>query len=97
ESRQEARLLILPSLGADSELAASVVAVNEQLAEMMRRAAAGGRRKGEGPPLMERALLGGVTSIVADHLLSGQTEKLAELEPQLVALMLMPYGMLAAG
>jgi AcrR family transcriptional regulator len=91
DSPHEARLLILDSLGADSELAAQVLAVNEELVDLMRKGSAGRTRSKQLPPLMERALVGGVTSIVAEHLISGETHLLAELEPQLVQLMLMPY------
>lgn len=86
----EARLLILPALGADAELSARVLAVDEQLIELLQKGIVG-KLKPQRPLLMERAIVSGTTSIVADYLISGETDKLAELEPHLVQLMLMPY------
>ena len=91
DSPHEARLLILPALGADAELAARVLAIDDQLIDLLRKGGAPRMRPPNRPLLMERALVSGVTSIVADYLISGETHMLAELEPQLVQLMLMPY------
>lgn len=43
------------------------------------------------PPTMERALVGGIASIVSDRLLSEEPAALAELEPQLAEFLLVPY------
>lgn len=43
------------------------------------------------PPTMERALVGGIASIVSDRLLSEEPQALAELEPQLAEFILVPY------
>jgi AcrR family transcriptional regulator len=91
ESPHEARLLILPALGADSELTARALAVDDQLIDLLRKRGAGRTPPPHRPQLIERALISGVTSIVADHLISGETHLLAELEPQLVELMLIAY------
>ena len=64
--------------------------LDEQLIELLQKGIVG-RMRPQRPLLMERALVSGVTSIVADYLISGETHMLAELEPQLVQLMLMPY------
>lgn len=45
----------------------------------------------EMPPMMERALVGGIASIVSDRLLSEQPQALAGLEPQLAEFILVPY------
>jgi hypothetical protein len=43
------------------------------------------------PPTTERALIGGVASIVADRLLSEEPRSLVDLEPQLAEFLLLPY------
>jgi hypothetical protein len=83
--------MILHTLGADPELASRVLATNGELVELMERRGAERPRPTPRLPLMERALVGGVTSIIAEHLIGGDPGRLAELEPQLVELMLMPY------
>jgi AcrR family transcriptional regulator len=91
ESPQEARLLILESIGADPVLAGSVIASHDELVELLRA----GRRRCPGaadlPEVTERALIGAATSVVADLLMAGKAGELIELEPQLLELMSMPY------
>jgi hypothetical protein len=43
------------------------------------------------PPVNERLLVGGVASIVCEHLLAEEPAALAALEPQLLEALLMPY------
>lgn len=43
------------------------------------------------PPSTERALIGGVASIVSDRLLSEEPQALVDLEPQLAEFLLVPY------
>ncbi|HEX7280140.1 MAG TPA: TetR/AcrR family transcriptional regulator [Solirubrobacterales bacterium] len=45
----------------------------------------------EMPPATERALVGGVASIITDRLLSEEPQALIELEPQLAEFLLVPY------
>lgn len=77
--------------------AASLAAAERQLAVMERFA----RLLGEGrrlypaaaslPAATERALVGGVASIVSGHLLMEDTEAIPAIEPELVELLLTPY------
>jgi AcrR family transcriptional regulator len=91
ESPQEARLLILESVGADPALADSVIAFHGELVRLMRT----GRRlcpHAAGlPDVTERALIGATTSVAADQLMAGKAGELINLEPQLLELMSMPY------
>jgi AcrR family transcriptional regulator len=43
------------------------------------------------PPATERMLIGGVASIICDHLLAENPVAISRLEPQLVELLLIPY------
>jgi AcrR family transcriptional regulator len=43
------------------------------------------------PPTTERALIGGIASIVSDRLLSEEPKAIAELEPELAEFLLLPY------
>jgi TetR/AcrR family transcriptional regulator len=43
------------------------------------------------PPMIERALIGGIASIVSDRLLSEEPRALVALEPQLAEFILVPY------
>lgn len=48
-------------------------------------------RAAEMPPATERALVGGIASIVSDRLLSEEPRALVDLEPQLAEFLLLPY------
>jgi AcrR family transcriptional regulator len=91
ESPQEARLLVLESMGADPVLADSVIACHGKLIELLRT----GRRlcphAASLPDVTERALIGATTSVAADLLMAGKAGELINLEPQLLELMSMPY------
>lgn len=63
----------------------------ETLADLLREGRRFYPRAAEMPPAIERALIGGVASIVADRLLSEEPQALAELEPQLAEFLLVPY------
>jgi AcrR family transcriptional regulator len=77
--------------------AASLAATERQLAAVESFAAllSGGRRlyprAAELPAPTERALVGGIASIISGHLLAEEPQVLFELEPQLTELVLMPY------
>jgi hypothetical protein len=43
------------------------------------------------PQLTERALVGAATSVIGAKLMAGQADRLVDLEPELVQLILMPY------
>ena len=77
--------------------AASLAATERQLAAVESFAVllSGGRRlyprAAELPPPTERALVGGIASIISGHLLAEEPQALFDLEPQLTELVLMPY------
>ena len=77
--------------------AASLVASERQYAalETLANLLREGRRfypgAAEMPPATERALVGGVASIIADRLLSEEPQALIDLEPQLAEFLLVPY------
>ena len=48
-------------------------------------------RAAELPAPTERALVGGIASIISGHLLAEEPQALSELEPELAELVLMPY------
>lgn len=80
------------------EAAASSLAAAERLFAAVDRYAAllrEGRRlypRAESlPPATERALVGGIASILCEHLLAEDPEAILGLEPQLVELLLTPY------
>lgn len=91
DSPHEARLLILHTLGADSELTERVLEANGRLVDL----AQGGRTAPAADKLLEgllvRAMVGGITSIVAEQLIAGDTDRVRELEPHLIELMLVAY------
>ena len=91
ESPQEARLLILESIGADGALADAVIASHHALVDLLHA----GRRHcpaaADLPEVTERALIGATTSIAADLLMAGRANELIDLEPQLLELISMPY------
>jgi AcrR family transcriptional regulator len=91
DSPHEARLLLVHALGADEELSAQVLATNQLLIELVRRGRAETLTASRPPALIDRALVGGITAIVAEHLIAGSPGKLVDLQPQLVELLLMPY------
>jgi AcrR family transcriptional regulator len=91
ESPQEARLLILHTLGADPELSERVLEAHGRLVELMQRGRTEPAAEEVLSGLLVRGLVGGITSIVAEQLTSGNTHQLRELEPHLVELMLVAY------
>lgn len=91
ESPQEARLLILESMGADPVLADRLIASHKELVGLLRLGRTHSPRAAELPEVTERALIGATISIVADLLMAGKAGDLIELEPQLLELMSMPY------
>lgn len=94
---EEARLLIVDAVAADSTLAERVLASNDYLVGLLRNGREQCLEAGSLPELTERALIGAASSVIGSRLLSGQADRLPMLEPELVQLMLMPYvGIIAA-
>lgn len=92
ESPEEARLLILESMGADPVLADSVIAYHGELIELLRTGRWICPRVAGLRDVTERALIGATTAVAADLLMSGKADALIELEPQLLELLSMPYA-----
>jgi AcrR family transcriptional regulator len=86
-----ARLLIVDGVAAEPELVERVLASNEILVSLLRNGREQCPRAGFLPELTERALIGGASSVIACHLLSGRVELLPQLQSQLVQLLLLPY------
>jgi AcrR family transcriptional regulator len=88
---EEALLLVVDTVAADSTLALRVLAFNDFLVGLLRNGREQWPRAASLPELTERALIGAVTSVIGARLMSGQADRLLDLEPQLVQLVLMPY------
>jgi AcrR family transcriptional regulator len=88
---EEARLLVVEAMAADPALVSRVLASNDLLVGLLRNGRGQYPQAAGLPDLTERALIGAITSIVGTGLLSGCADRLPELEPQLVQLLLMPY------
>ena len=63
----------------------------ESFASMLRDGRRLYPRAAELPPPTERALIGGIASIISGHLLAEEPQALSGLEPELTELILMPY------
>jgi AcrR family transcriptional regulator len=91
ERPEEAQLLVVDAVAADLTLAERVLASNDFLVGLLRNGRERCPEAASLPELTERALIGAVSSVIGNRLLSGQADRLPALEPQLVQLMLMPY------
>jgi AcrR family transcriptional regulator len=91
EAPDEARLLSLDVVGADPAVASEVVVSSERLAAMLHT----GRQyypEAEGlPDLTEMALVSAVSSLLSRVFIDGEADRVEELTPQIVQLLLMPY------
>jgi AcrR family transcriptional regulator len=85
----QARLLTLDALAADSQASGRGLAAIDRFAEMLRGGRAKHRQAEALPEITERAMVGSVSMMISSRLLRG--ESLAGLEPQLVYLVLVPY------
>ena len=87
----EARLICIEFSPSDPVLAANGRACQDRLMALLEQ----GRKHAPAgavlPPVTERALIGGITFILARHLSRGELEELPALKPQLVQLFLIPY------
>jgi AcrR family transcriptional regulator len=66
-------------------------AAMETFADLLREGRRFYPQAAEMPPETERALIGGIASIVSDRLLSEEPQALISLEPQLAEFLLVPY------
>jgi AcrR family transcriptional regulator len=88
---QEAQLLLPEAVAADPVIASRVLASNDFLVGLLRSGRERCPQAASMPELTERALVGAAMSVIGARLMSGEADRLAELEPQLVQLVLMPY------
>lgn len=85
------RLLTLEALAAEPTLASRVIASHDFFAVLLRAGREHWPRAAALPESIERVLVGAVVTAVGQLLSSGRADRLPELEPQLVRLVLMPY------
>jgi AcrR family transcriptional regulator len=88
---EEALLLVLDALAFDPELASRVLASHDYLVGLLRNGREYCPQAASLPELTERALVGAMASIIGSRLMSGQSDQLPALRPQLVQLVLIPY------
>jgi TetR/AcrR family transcriptional regulator len=90
-SPARAGLLVIGNGTADPQLALRAAAIRDQLVGLLRS----GRERCPGaagqPDLVEQAMVGGLISIVGARLVAGQVDRLQQLRPELVQLLLTPY------
>lgn len=86
---EDTRLLTLDALAVDAEAARHGLVTVDRLAQMLRSGRDRRRSPRELPEVTERALVGAVASTVSWRLLDGESP--ADLEPQLIQLVLTPY------
>jgi AcrR family transcriptional regulator len=91
EASALARVFAIEATAASVAAAERQFAVLDSFARLLRDGRRIYPRAGELPTLTERALVGGVASIISGHLLAEEPRVLAGLEPQLVELILTPY------
>lgn len=86
-----ARLIFLDPLEVDVQVADRLLASSDRLASLL----SAGRRHCPGaaglPRLTEKTLISGVQALIGAHLAARGPERLGELEPQLVEIILRPY------
>lgn len=91
EASNLARVFAVEAAAASLAAAERQFAVLDQFATLLQ----GGRRlypnAASLPDATERALVGATTSLIGSRLICGQVSRLAEIEPQLVQLVLIPY------
>lgn len=91
ENPEETELLLVDAVAADPELTTRVLASHDFLVGLLRNGREHCDQAGALPELTERALIGAAASLIGDRLLSDRADRLPDLEPELLQLMLMPY------
>ena len=88
---ERAQLLTVETFSQNAAVAREVLESTDRLAELL----SSGRRLNEDaaqlPALTEKALVGGISSIVFSHLAAGEAEHLPQLKRQLAEFTLLPY------
>lgn len=91
EASALARVFTVEATAASLAASERQFATLDGLAEMLSEGRRFFPRAAAMPPATERALVGGIASIVSDRLLSEEPRTLVDLEPQLAEFILLPY------
>lgn len=91
ETSSVARVFTVEAAAASLAAHERQFAILERFAEQLRDGRRHYPQAAKMPPTTERALVGGIASIVSDRLLSEEPGALVELEPQLAEFLLAPY------
>ena len=88
---ERAQLLTVETFSQNAAIAREVLESTDRLAELL----SSGRRLNEDaallPALTEKALIGGISTIVFSHLVAGEAERLPRLKRELAEFALLPY------
>lgn len=90
-SPAQAGLLVIGNGTADPQLARRAAAIRDQLVGLLRSGRERCPAAFKQPDLVEQAMVGGLISIVGARLVAGQVDRLQQLRPELVQLLLTPY------
>ena len=91
EASAVARVFAIEAPGISFAAAERQFAALDRLATLLRDGRSLYREAAELPELTERTLIGGVVSIVTEHLLAEDAQAIPDLRPQLVEVLLIPY------
>jgi AcrR family transcriptional regulator len=91
EASNLARVFIVEATGVSLAAAERQFALLDRFAELLGEGRAHYSQAAQMPPTIERALIGGVASIISAHLLAEEPQALADTQPELVELLLIPF------
>ncbi|HEX5990618.1 MAG TPA: hypothetical protein VFY75_10460 [Solirubrobacterales bacterium] len=91
EASNLARAFIVEATGANFAAAERQFALLDRFAQLLGEGRGHYRQAVEMPPATERALIGGVASIISAHLLAEEPNALADAQPELVEFLLIPF------
>ncbi len=86
----EARLLLVETIGSDRELALRALDYHQRLANLMRSECKGAG--GAGPGLTEQALVGAAASLIGTCVATERMDELPDLEQPLIEFLQLPYS-----
>ena len=87
---EEARLLLVETIGSDRELALRALDYHQRFASLMRSECEG--TEGPGPGLTEQALVGAAASLIGTCVATERLDELPDLEQPLVEFLQLPYA-----
>jgi AcrR family transcriptional regulator len=90
-SPDEARLILISSQASEPKLARRGRASHDQLAALLRSGRARQQSESSPLPLVEQATVAAAMSLIGDCLIADETDRLPELAPELVQMVLTPY------